>query len=129
MSTFFIFNFFGCAGSLWLRGLFSSYREQQLFANCSVWASHCGGFSCCTARALGHTGFSSCSAWAQYCSSPGSRAPMDSWLNNCGAQTLLVHGMCDLLGPGIEPVSSAKTGGFFTTEPQKNPFLKNNLLY
>jgi len=54
---------------------------------------------------------------------------MDSWLNNCGAQTLLLHGMWDLLGPGIEPVSSAKTGGLFTTEPQKNPFLKNNLLY
>ena len=37
--TLFYFFDFGCAGSLWLRGLFSSYREQQLFANCSVWAS------------------------------------------------------------------------------------------
>jgi len=28
--------------------------------------SHCGGFSCCRAWALGCVGFSRCSAWAQY---------------------------------------------------------------
>ena len=39
--------FFGSAGSLLLRGLFSS---------CGAWASHCGGFSCCGAEALGHAG-------------------------------------------------------------------------
>ena len=115
---------FGCAGSLWLHGLFSSYREQQLFANCSVWASHCGAFSCCTAQALGHTGFSSCSAWAQYCSSLGSRATMYSWFNSCGAQTLLLHGMWDLLGPGIEPVSSAKTGDSLPLSHRRIHFLK-----
>jgi len=27
----------------------------------------------------------------------------------------------DLPGPGIEPVSSALAGGFFTTEPQEKP--------
>ena len=37
--------------------------------------------------------------------------------------------MWDLPGPGIEPVSPALTGGFFTTEllfesPQDNPVLK-----
>ena len=26
--------------------------------------SHCGGFSCCWAQALGHAGFSSCGSWA-----------------------------------------------------------------
>ena len=30
----------------------------------SVQASHCGGFSCCRARALGHADFSSCRLWA-----------------------------------------------------------------
>jgi len=30
-----------------------------LFSTCSVRASSCGGFSCCGAQALGHTGFSS----------------------------------------------------------------------
>ena len=49
-------NFGGCAGSSLLLRLFSSWGTQ---------ASHCGGFSCCRAWALGHTGFSSCSIWAQ----------------------------------------------------------------
>ena len=35
---------FGCAGSLLL------YR---LFSSCVAWASHCGGFSCFRAQALG----------------------------------------------------------------------------
>ena len=30
-----------------------------------VWASHCGGFSCCTAWALGQADFSNCGTWAQ----------------------------------------------------------------
>ena len=41
----FIYLFiFGYAGSLLLHGLLSS---------CSSWVSHCGGFSCCKAWALG----------------------------------------------------------------------------
>ena len=31
----------------------SSCREQGLLSSCSAWASHCGGFSCCRAQALG----------------------------------------------------------------------------
>ena len=31
----------------------------------SVWASHCGGSSCCGAQALGHAGLSSCCIRAQ----------------------------------------------------------------
>ena len=34
-------------------------------SGCGVRASHCRGFSCCTAWALGRTGFSSCATWAQ----------------------------------------------------------------
>ena len=30
-----------------------------------VEASHCGGFSCCGARAVGRTGFSTCGTQAQ----------------------------------------------------------------
>ena len=37
-------------------GLFSSCCQQGLFSGCSVQASHCGGFSCCTAKALGCMG-------------------------------------------------------------------------
>ena len=32
---------------------FSSCGERTLLSSCSVWAVHCGGFSCCKAWALG----------------------------------------------------------------------------
>ena len=38
-------------------------------------------------------------------------------LSSCGARTQLLRGMWDLPGPGIEPVSPALAGGFFTTAP------------
>ena len=34
-----------------------------------------------------------------------------------GTRAQLLQGMWDLPGPGIEPVSPALGGGFFTTEP------------
>jgi len=56
-----------------------------------VGAAH--GLNSCRARALEHT------------------------LSSCGAQAQLLCGRWDLPGSGIEPVSPALTGGFFTTEP------------
>ena len=56
---------FGCAGSLLLCGLFSRCGEWGLLSSCSMRSSHCGGFSCCRAGALGHAGLSCCSVWAQ----------------------------------------------------------------
>ena len=52
-ANFFIYNLyylfiFGCTGSSLLRGLFCS-----LLSSYGVWASHCSGFSCCGAQALG----------------------------------------------------------------------------
>ena len=47
-----------------LLGLFSSYGEQGLLSSCGARASHCGGFPCYRAQALGHVGFSSCSSRA-----------------------------------------------------------------
>ena len=35
------------------------------YSSCGVQAWHCGGSSCCRARALGHVGFRSCGNWAQ----------------------------------------------------------------
>ena len=75
------------------RGLFSSCGEQGLRSSCSVRASPCCGFSCHGARALEHLGFSSCGSWAQF-----------------------LWRMWDLPGPGIEPMSPALAGGFFTVE-------------
>ena len=38
--------------------------EQGLLSSCGARASHCCGFSCCRAWAVGHVGFRSCSSWA-----------------------------------------------------------------
>ena len=52
----FLYNFvylfiFGCPVSLLLLKLFSSCGEQELLSTCGMQASHCGGYSCCGARA------------------------------------------------------------------------------
>ena len=51
-----------------------------------VVASHCSGFSCCGAWALG--------AWAS--------VVVACRLSSCGARAYLLHGMWDLPGPGLE---------------------------
>ena len=65
----------------------------------SLVASHCGGFSCCGARALGHKSFSRCSTWAQQLWRTGLVAPrlacgtfLDEGLNPC-----LLHRWADSL--------------------------------
>ena len=52
-------------------GAFSSWGERGLLFAADARASHCGGFSCCGARALGAQasivvahGLSSCGSWA-----------------------------------------------------------------
>ena len=57
----FILFIFGCAGSLLLHGLLSSYREQKLFFVTVRGLLESGSFSCCGVQALGHKGFSICS--------------------------------------------------------------------
>ena len=42
-------------------------------------------------------------------------------LSSCGSQAQLLCGMWDLPRPGIEPMSSALAGEFFTTEPSGKP--------
>ena len=90
--------------------LFSSCSNSGLLSSCGAQASHCGDFSCCRAQALGHVGFSIC----------GSQA-LKHRLNSRGAQAQLLLGMWDLPRPGMEPVSAALAGGFFTTEPPGKP--------
>ena len=70
-------------------------------------ASHCG------ARALGARasvvvacGLSSCGLQA-----------LERRLSSCGTWAYLLHGMWDLPGPGLEPVSPALAGRFLTTVP------------
>ena len=38
-------------------------------------------------------------------------------LNSCGLQALVSHGIWNLHGPGIEPMSPALAGGFLSTVP------------
>ena len=47
---------FGCAVSLLLHGLFSTYSEQGLLCSCGAWASHCSDLSSRGAQALEGTG-------------------------------------------------------------------------
>ena len=44
---------FGCVGSLLLRAVFLYLRQAGATLLCSARASHCGGFSCSRAQALG----------------------------------------------------------------------------
>ena len=53
-------------------------------------------------------------------SSCGSRA-LERSLSSRGARAYLLHGMWDLPGPGIEPVSPALAGRFLTTVPPGKP--------
>ena len=70
-SVFFIKKFFFFLSVLGLCGcgwVFSSFSKPELFSICSAWASHCCGFCCCRAQALGLAGFSGCnSPFLFYC--------------------------------------------------------------
>ena len=96
---------YGCAGSSFLcAGLLQLQKAGATLVG--VRASHCRGFSCCRAWTLG--------TWALVAGACG--------LSSCGAWTQLSHYMWDLPKPGIEPMSPALTGGFWTTEPpEKSP--------
>ena len=87
-----------CVFSLQLRRAGTTLR-------CGEWASHCGGFSCCGAWALG--------AWASVVVARG--------LSSCGTRAQLLRDMWNLPGPGLEPMSPALAGGFLTTVPPGKP--------
>ena len=42
---------------------------------------------------------------------------LEHWLSCCGAWALLLHGMWELPGPGIEPISPDLPGRFLSTGP------------
>ena len=90
--------FFGCAGPSLLQAPFSSRGKHGLLCV----AVHCrlltGGFSCCRAQALGHTGFHSCST--------GVWLPLSMW---------------NLPGPGIKPRFPALAGQIPNLDYQRSP--------
>ena len=79
---------------------------------CSALASHCSGFSCCGAWAVGTE---ASVAVARGLSSCVSRA-LEHRLSSCGAWAYLLRGRWDI--PGLGPMSPALAGGFLTTVPQ-----------
>ena len=111
INLFILFYFLVGVGSLLLRAGFLLLQEVGATLCCGVCASHCSGFSCCRAWALGMQasvvvacGLSSCGSWALECR-----------FSSCGAQALLLRGMWDLPRPGIRPVSPVLASGFLTT--------------
>ena len=52
----FIYLFLATVGLCCYTWAFSSCSKQGLLSSCGARASHCGGFSCCGAQALGHVG-------------------------------------------------------------------------
>ena len=96
----FIYLFLAALGLCCCAWAFSSCGERG-YSLLQVQASHCGGFSCCRAWALG--------ARASVVVAHG--------LSSCGARALLLRGMWDLPGPGIKPMSPALAGRFLITAP------------
>ena len=88
---------FGCVGSSLLCVGFLQWRRAGATLCCSTWASHCGGFSCCRARALGAR---ASVVVAHRLSSCGLRA-LERRLSSCGTRVQLLHGMWDLPRPGL----------------------------
>ena len=76
---------------------------MQAFPSCGTQASHCGGFSCCRAQALG----------AQ------TSVGMVRRLSSFGSWAQLLCSFWDLPRPGIELVSPALAGGFLSTVPTR----------
>ena len=73
----------------------------------SLWSagSRARRLSSCGSRAVGRAG------------SAAAVPALERRLSSCGARAQLLHCMWALPASGIEPVSPASTGGFFTTEP------------
>ena len=99
------FFLFGCIGSSLLRVGFPQLRQGGATVHCDARASHCSGFSCCGAQALGER--------AQQLWLAGSRAQAQQlWRTG-----LVVPWHVGLPRPGIKPVSPALAGVFLTTAP------------
>ena len=101
---YFIYFIFGCVGSSLLRTGLSLVAASRGYSSL-----RCMGFSLRWLLLLWSTGF------------------RHVGFSSCGARAPLLHGMWDLPGPGLEPMSPALAGGFPTTAPPGKPdwiFLK-----
>ena len=103
----------------WLRWVFVAVRGLSLVAASRGYSSlRCPSFSLrwlllLRTRALGTQASVAVTRGLSCC---GSRA-LEQRLSSCGAWAQLLHGMWDLPGPGLEPMSPALAVGFLTTAP------------
>ena len=81
-------------GFLAARGLFSSCSKRGCFLE---QVSHCGGFSCCRARALQSTGFRCVARGLSSCTAGAPEAR----LHSCGAWAESLRGMWIFLDQGL----------------------------
>ena len=102
-----------------LHGLSCGCGERGLLSRWGAQASHCSGFSCCRARALGARASAVVAHGLRSCSSQA----LEHGLSGYDAQASLLRGTWDLSRPRTEPISPASAGGFFTTEPPAKPDL------
>ena len=89
---------------------FSSCSEVGLLPRCDAWASHCSGFPCCTAWALGHVDFSSCSFQS-----------LESRLNSYGTWALAALQQVGSSQPRDLYPCFSTAGWFSTAEPPGKP--------
>ena len=118
--TFFFFFFFNLKiiylFIYWLHWVFVAACGLSLIVASGDYSSlWCAGFSLWWLLLLQSvcsrcTGFSSCGLWA-----------LERRLSSCGTRAYLLHGMWDLPGPEIEPVSPALAGRFLSPVPPEKP--------
>ena len=82
ISNLFYLFIFGCVGSSLLCTGFLYLHRAGATLNCGVWASHCSGFSCCRARAVGVRASVVAARGLSRC---GSQA-LERRLSSCGAR-------------------------------------------
>ena len=117
--------------SFWWEGVCNQKLSDFLFFFFFIaQASHCGGFSCCGARALGVQASVVVARGLRSC---GSRA-LERRLSSFGARAYLLRSMWHLPGPGLEPMYTALAGGFLPTAPPRKPrsyliFIKKKMTF
>ena len=94
----------------WLCRVFLAVGFFSSRSGCGAPASHCSGFSCCRAQAVGGAGFNSCSS-----------KPLEHRFSSCGIWASLFLSTWDLPGPGMEPTSPAWHGDSLLLSHQGSP--------
>ena len=114
--------------------LFTYLFLAVLGLHCCVWLSVVAASG--VYSSLWYAGFSF--RWLLLLQSTGSRRAgfsncgtqaLERRLSSCGMWAYLLHGVWDLPGPGLEPMSPALAAGFLTTTPPEKPTAFLNIVF